>query len=299
MRIVTRGDFDSLISTVLLSLSYDIDDVKISHPAEIQECKFEITSNDILANLPYHSDCGYWFDHHINEDHVANEIEFQGCFKVAPSCSRVIFDYCENIAETRRFEKVVEVADQIDSASLSIEAIKNPHGWFIIDRTLSAFDPKGTLGDFREYFIKLVHWIKTSSLSSILMSDDVQHRIEHVRSEHKLFINALRECSNVDQNVIITDSRSLRYFPNGNRFLIYSLYPNQNVSISIFNRRGTDQSVLFCGHNIFNRGCKTDINELMHKYHGSGRMTAGSCVVPSSDADSVLNEIVSILKTNG
>jgi len=299
MRIVTRGDFDSLISSVLLSLAYDIDDVKISHPSEIQECKFELTSNDILANLPYHKDCGIWFDHHINEDQIAHEIKFEGCFRIAPSCSRVIFDYFEDIQETRRFEKVVEIADQIDSANLTVESIKNPHDWYIIERTLSAFDPKGRLGEFREYFIKLLHWIKTSPLSSILMSDDVQLRIEHVRSEHKLFVNALSECSTVDQNVIITDSRTMRYFPNGNRFLIYTLFPAQNVSVSIFNRRGTDQSVIFCGHNIFNRSCKTEVNELMQKYSGSGRMTAGSCVVSKGNADTVLHEIISILKSNG
>ncbi len=298
MRIVTRGDFDSLISSVLLSLAYDIDDVKITNPAEIQECKFAITSDDIIANLPYHSDCGVWFDHHINEDSVAHKIDFKGCFKIAPSCSRVIFDYLEDVQETRRFEKVVKIADLIDSATLTVESIKNPHGWYILDRTLNAFDPKGRLGDFREYFIKLLQWIKTSPLSSILISDEVQARIEHVRSEHKLFINALQECSTVDKNVIITDSRSLRYFPNGNRFQIYTLFPNQNVSASIFNRRGTDTSVIFCGHNIFNRGCKTDINELMHKYNGSGRMTAGSCVVPSAEADNILKEIVDTLKAN-
>ena len=192
----------------------------------------------------------------------------------------------------------MEIADRVDSANLTVESIKNPHGWFIIERTLNAFDPNGQLGDFREYFIKLVHWIKSSPLSSILMSDDVQIRIEHVRSEHKLFVNALRECSSVDKNVIITDSRNVRYFPNGNRYLIYTLFPGQNVSVSIFNKRGTDQSVIFCGHNIFNRGCKTDINELMQHYNGSGRMTAGSCALPKDEADGVLQEIISTLKTN-
>jgi hypothetical protein len=299
MRIVTRSDFDSLISSVLLSFAFEIDDIKISHPSEIQKGNFEITENDILANLPYNSNCGYWFDHHINEGHIASEAQFQGCFKIAPSCSRIVFEYLENIQGIHRFEKIVEIADQIDSANLSEESIKNPHGWFIIERTLNAFDRKGRLGDFKEYFIKLFQWIKTSSLSTILMSDDVQLRIEHVRSEHKYFINSLLECSSVDENVIITDSRNMRYFPNGNRFLIYTLFPTQNVSVSIFNKRGTDQSVFFCGHNIFNRGCETDINELMQKYNGSGRMTAGSCVVNTKDADRVLKEIIEVLKING
>ena len=299
MRIITRGDFDSLISSVLLSIAYDINDLKISQPSEIQESMIKISENDIVANLPYHKDCGYWYDHHINEDHMAHEIDFKGCFKIAPSCSRVIFDYFTDIDDIHRFESMVQIADQIDSANLSEESITNPHGWFIIDRTLNAFDPKGRLGDFKQYFLNLINWIKNGSLSSILMSDEVQIRIEHVRSEHKVFVNALRECSHVDKNVIITDSRNMRYFPNGNRFLIYTLFPEQNVSLSIFNRRGTDQSVIFCGHNIFNRSCQTNINELMLKYHGSGRLTAGSCVVSQNEAEDVLKEIVTTLISNG
>ena len=68
MRIVTRSDFDSLISAVLLSSVHDIDEIMITNPDEIISNSFEITKNDIITNLPYHSDCGLWFDHHINED---------------------------------------------------------------------------------------------------------------------------------------------------------------------------------------------------------------------------------------
>lgn len=300
MRIVTRGDFDSLISSVLLNLAHDIDDIAIVHPSDVIEDKIEISANDIVANLPYHENCGYWFDHHMNEIEIAREMDFKGHFSVAPSCSRVIFNfYKEKIEEIERFNPVVKVADKIDSAQLSIEDIKNPHGWFIIDRTLHAFDSQGRLGNFREYFIKLMHWITNYSLSEILLADDVQARIEHVRSEHKLFIQAIRECTHVEQNVIVTDSRKLRYFPNGNRYLIYTLYPTQNVSVSIFNRRDSDYSVIFCGHNIFNRTCQTDINQLMQKYDGSGRITAGTCVVHQDEANDVLNRIIDELKENG
>ena len=127
----------------------------------------------------------------------------------------------------------------------------------------------------------------------------MQKRIEHVRSEHKIFIDVLRECSTIDENIIFTDSRNLRYFPNGNRYLIYTLFPNQNVSVSIFNRRNSDISVIFCGHNIFNRNCKTNINELLKKYNGSGRERAGSCIIKQNDADEVLKDIMNTLKING
>ncbi len=300
MRLVTRGDFDGLVCGVILTIALDIETFLLAKPHEIQENIFTFSKNDIIANLPYHSDCGLWFDHHINEVKLAAEIQFKGAFKVAPSCARVIFDYyLPDIPELQRFEKIVEVADKIDSAQLSLEDIKNPHKWFIIERTLHAYDPAGRLGNFQEYFTNMIEWIQTYPLSMILMMDEVQNRIEHVRSEHKIFINALRESSHAEQNVVLTDTRGYDYFPNGNRFLIYTLFPEQNVSLSIFNARGSNQSVIFCGHNIFNKTCTTDVGELMKHYGGSGRLSAGSCVVEQSEADAVYREICDTLIKNG
>jgi len=298
MRIVTRGDFDSLVSAVLLSLTHEIDDVLITNPYSIQT-EVEISENDIIANLPYKEKCGLWFDHHYNESKTAQNIKFNGFFKIAPSCSRVIFQYYHDKNDTHLYEKLVNVADKIDSGQFTVEEIRNPQGWFLVERTLHAFDPKGRLGDFKEYFMNLMEWIKTSSLSEILLADDVQNRIEHVRSEHKLFVNAIRECTHLDENVIITDSREMRFFPNGNRYLIYTMYPEQNVSVSIFNKRNSDLSIIFCGHSIFNKTCNTDINKLLRKYNGSGRMSAGTCVVKQDDADNILNSIIDELKKNG
>ncbi len=300
MRLVTRGDFDGLVCGVILTIALDIDSFLLAKPHEIQENVFSISKNDVIANLPYHSDCGLWFDHHINEVKLAGKINFKGAFKVAPSCSRVVYDYyLKEISELERFEKIVHVADKIDSAQLSLEDIKNPHKWFIIERTLHAYDPNGRLGDFQEYFTDMIEWIKTYSLSTILMMDEVQSRIEHVRSEHKIFINALRESSHTEQNVILTDTREYDYFPNGNRYLIYTLFPQQNVSLSIFNVRGSDQSVIFCGHNIFNKTCRTDVGELMSRYGGSGRLSAGSCAVNRGEADVIYREICQTLIENG
>lgn len=299
MRIVTRGDFDSLISSTLLSSVHNIDDVLLTNPYNINS-NLNINNNDIIANLPFHKNCGLWFDHHANEKKMAENLKFEGCFKIAPSCSRVIFDfYRQQYPEIDGYEKIVQIADKIDSGQFTVEEITNPYGWFLVERTLHAFDPSGRLGDFKEYFVNLIEDIKNNSLSEILLSDDVQIRIEHVRSEHKLFVNALRECTHVDGNVIITDSRNLRYFPNGNRYLIYTMYPDQNVSVSIFNRRNSDLSVIFCGHSIFNRTCKTNINQLLRKYDGSGRKRAGTCIVEQDKADSILTSIIKELKKNG
>ena len=297
MRVVTRGDFDGLVSTVLLSIVHQINDIVLAYPKDIEDKKIAITDNDIIANLPFDERCDLWFDHHINEVDLAAHIDYKGCFKVSPSCARVIYEYYKN-EHLQPFHKLIEIADKIDTADLKIEDLKNPHGWFIVERTLHAYDPLGNLGDFTEYFKKLVQWIKEKPLSEILLSDEVLRRIEHVRNEHVAFMRALKECSRTEENVIISDSRSYDYFPNGNRFLIYTIFPEQNVSVSIFNRRKTDYSVIACGHNIFNRSCSVNIGEMLKKYGGSGRFGAGSVRVSKKEADQLLNEIVAQLKEN-
>ncbi|MBT4201454.1 MAG: exopolyphosphatase, partial [Desulfobacula sp.] len=53
MRLVTRSDFDGLVCAVLLVEKGIVDDYKFVHPKDLQDGKIEITSEDVLANVPY------------------------------------------------------------------------------------------------------------------------------------------------------------------------------------------------------------------------------------------------------
>ena len=88
MRVLYRGDLDGVVCAVILKEVGLCDDVKIAHPRDIQESRVDITSNDIICNLPYHKGCYMWFDHHSSEFDKSNfPIEFNGIVDVAPSAA--------------------------------------------------------------------------------------------------------------------------------------------------------------------------------------------------------------------
>ena len=68
MRLITRADLDGLTSAVLIREMEKIDSIELIHPQDITDKKFIARSGDILANVPYHPDCGLWFDHHLLTD---------------------------------------------------------------------------------------------------------------------------------------------------------------------------------------------------------------------------------------
>ena len=44
MRVITRGDFDGLASTVFLSIMNEVTDISFAHPRDMQEGEVEVTA---------------------------------------------------------------------------------------------------------------------------------------------------------------------------------------------------------------------------------------------------------------
>ena len=78
-------------------------------------------------------------------------------------------------------------------------------------------------------------------------------------------------------NVIISDLRGVDPIYTGNRFMIYSMYPEQNISAWIVNGRGGKGCSAAVGYSILNRTCKVNVGHLMLKYNGGGHEKVGTC----------------------
>lgn len=295
MRIITRGDFDGLVSSVLIAIFEPIDGISFVHPKDMQDGKVDVDRQDILLNLPYHPECGMWFDHHSSEKESA-KAEFNGRFEVAPSCARVVYKYYQEEPDLKKYDELLDITDKIDSAQLTVSDVENPEGWVLLSYTL---DPRTGFTDYRDYFLKLTGWIRTLSLDEIMGMDEVKERCQKVLEEQEAFAAALKKHSRADGNVTITDVRGVKDLPRGNRFLIYTLFPGQNISVRIFDGKKGEFSVIACGHNIFKRDSKTDIGALMKKYGGGGHKGAGTCQTKPDEADRVLGEIVEQMKKDG
>ena len=295
MRILTRGDMDGLTSSVFLSLLEQVREIRFAHPKDVQDGKVPCTEEDIIVNLPFVPGCGMWFDHHASEKSKLAEIgEFKGRFEVAPSTARVIYNHYKD-AKFEKFGELLAETDKLDAAQLSQDDVTDPKDWILLGLTL---DPRTGLGpEFRKYFRWLVEYVKEVSLEKILQHREVAKRCERVLQEQTEFRAFLKKHAAADGNVITTDLRGVRGAPVGNRFLVYTMFPDANVEMRIFAGLG-DTTVVAMGKSIFKRTCKVNLGELAASYGGGGHDGASTCQLPPDTAEKSIADIRDTLQKN-
>lgn len=304
MRLLTRSDFDGLVCGVLLKEAGIIDSWQFVHPKDMQDGIVEVTEDDVLANVPYVPGCGLWFDHHASEqERMDLQGKFKGDSRTAPSAARVVYDYYGGKAKFGRFDDIMTAVDKTDSGQLTVDEISNPQGWIMLGFIM---DPRTGLGRFQDYRIsnyslmeKLIDYCRGMSIQDIMKLPDVQERVKRYNEQTSAFKEMITKHTRVEANVIITDLRGVDTIYTGNRFMIYSLFPEQNISLWVIDGRNKQNCVISLGHSIVNRSSKTNVGSLMLKYGGGGHAMVGTCQVPYADADKVLQEIIVKLKADG
>ena len=301
MRLVTRADLDGLTSAVIIAMKEPIDELLLVHPQDITDKRIEIRGDDVLANLPYHPNAAKWFDHHLLTD--SNEkppAQFEGRYRVAPSAARLVYEYYTekdpDDPALQRLSKLVDETDRLDAAQLTPDDVESPQGYILLGYTI---DSRTGLGNFEEYFRQLVAWLRTSTIEEILEQPEVKRRVDRIRNEQEEFRSLLQRNSFQINNVVVTDLREIERVPAGNRFLVYSLFPEANVSLRVHWGPSHDTVVAAVGHSIFNRTCKTSVGELMSRYGGGGHRGAGTCILPIDKAAEAIDEILYELQANG
>jgi len=303
MRLVTRSDFDGLACAVLLKEVGIVDERLFVHPKDVQDGLVQVTENDILANIPFAEGCGLWFDHHSSEEErLQLKGRFKGDSRPAPSAARVIYDYYAGKTKFDHLEAMMAAVDKADSAQFTIDEILHPQGWVLLSFIM---DPRTGLGRFRDYTISnyqlmddMIEYCRSMSIEEILVLPDVQERVVRYFAQNELYTQMIREHTRTRDNAIITDLRNVDVIYSGNRFLIYSLYPEQNISVWIIDGRNKQNCVFAVGHSIINQTSHTNVGSLMLKYGGGGHKVVGTCQVPNEDTDKVLEELLSVITTN-
>ncbi len=282
MRLVTRSDFDGLACAALLKKAGIIDHWKFAHPKDLQDGLVEIGPDDCLANVPYVEGCGLWFDHHSSE-HERNELEgkYKGESRYAPSCARIIYEYYGAEETFPHLTEMMEAVDKVDAAMLTADEIQKPTGWVLLGYLM---DPRTGLGRWRNFTIsnyvlmeKLIDCCLEMSIEEILDLPDVKERIEIYWEQNDKFIEMVKQYTKVEKDVIISDLRGVDPIYTGNRFLIYSLYPEQNISAWIVSGRGGMGCSCAVGYSVLNKTASIDVGKLMLKYGGGGHKVVGTC----------------------
>jgi nanoRNase/pAp phosphatase (c-di-AMP/oligoRNAs hydrolase) len=301
MRLVTRSDFDGLICAIILKEAEIIDEWVFIHPKDLQDGKFEVSSNDVLANVPYVKGCGLWFDHHASEDYrIGWNQEVKGESRNAPSAARIIYDYYGGKDRFKGFDEMIIGVDKVDSGNLTRDEIINPSGWVLIG---FISDPRTGLGRFRQFGISnyqlmsdLITYCRHKTPEEILALPDIKERVELYNDQVVLFKEMIAGHTRTEGNVIVTDLRGVDTIYSGNRFLVYSLYPEQNVSLWVVDGKQKQNAVIACGYSVLNRTCQANIGQLMLKNGGGGHKMVGTCQVPYEMADQIIKELTDELQ---
>jgi len=303
MRLLTRADFDGLGCAAILKDLGIVNRWEFVNPKDVQDGKVTATSNDILANIPYIEGCKMWFDHHASEaERLTTAVPFEGEARLAPSAARIIYEYYGGADKMPHFEEMIKYVDKVDSADLTQEEILNPAGWvllgFIMDPRTSLGRQNFAVSDF-ELMEKLMDACRTMSIDEILELPDVKERVKVYFEQETLFREMIKKHTVIDENLIITDLRGVAPIYTGNRFLIYSMYPEQNASVWIVDGLNKQNCAIAVGHSIINHSCNTNVGHLMLKYNGGGHHRVGTAQVPYEEAETVLNEIIKYIKSLG
>jgi nanoRNase/pAp phosphatase (c-di-AMP/oligoRNAs hydrolase) len=303
-RLVTRSDMDGLVCAVILKQMDLIDEIIFVHPKDMQDGKIEITSNDIITNLPYYEQAYLVFDHHESELTRNGKAENYIIIPDAPSAARVVYDYYGGADKLPNVSELMMLAvDKADAAQFSVDEILHPEGWELLSFIMDSRTGLGRFRNFRvsnyQLMMDLIDYCIDHDIEDIMKLPDVVERTELYKSYEDKFRMQLEECSIMYNNLIVLDLRDEEIIYPGNRFIMYAVNPEINISIHVLNGFKNQNTVFAIGKSIVNRHSKTNIGELCLKYGGGGHAAAGTCQVDNDKAETILAELIEQINQDG
>ena len=303
MRLVTRSDFDGLACAMMLKDLDMIDEIKFVHPKDVQDGKVELSKRDITTNLPYDPRVALAFDHHESEVDRLKAQETGGKLIIDPnarSAARVVYDYYGGKGTFPRVsEELMDAVDKGDSADFTLEEILHPEGWVLLHYLM---DPRTGLGRFRNFRIsnydlmmQLIDFCMNHTIDEILELPDVKERVVLYFEQADLFTEQLKRIAKMHGKVVVLDLREEEIIHAGNRFMIYALYPEAQISIHVAWGFRKQNTAVMIGKSIINKASKADIGELCLKYGGGGHRNAGTCQLENDEVDAKLPDIIAAL----
>jgi len=305
-RLVTRSDFDGLVCAILLKSIDLIDEIQFAHPKDVQDGTFPITQRDITTNLPYSPDCHMAFDHHLSEairlalDSPTNHV----IDPTVASAARVVYDY---YGGARTFpnvsDEMMTAVDKADSAQFTFEEILEPKGWVLMSYLMDARTGLGRFRDFRisnyQLMMKLIDFCAEHTVEEILELPDVRERLELYHAHTEKAREQIGRCSTAYGSLVVLDLRKEESIFATNRFTIYALHPECNISMHVMWGVKQKNTVFAIGNSILNRTSKVNIGELCLTYGGGGHANAGTLQVSNEQAESTRAELIARINAIG
>ncbi len=303
-KLITRNDFDGIVCAMLLKSIGVVEEIMFAHPKDVQDEKVDVSGGVITANLPYVNGVHMAFDHHLSEVLRVGRKDKHVIDPCALSAARVVYNY---YGGAKRFTninpEILDAVDKADSANYTEEEILNPSGWVLLNFIM---DPRTGVGRFSEFnrsnsdvMRDLIDICKDTPIERIMELPDIKERTEMYFAHQKDFESQLRKCTKIHSKLAIIDLRNEEIIYTGNRFLIYALYPDVNVSMHIIWGKEKKNTVFAVGKSIINRTSSANIGELMLKYGGGGHIAAGTCQVDNGTAEEIKDILIEEITEDG
>lgn len=305
-RLITRSDMDGLVCGVLLKEKGLINDVTFAHPKDMQDGLVDVGPGDITTNLPYTEGVHLAFDHHDSElERLGEAPDNYIVDPDAPSAARVVYNYFGGADAFPGISgDMMEAVDKADSADFTKDDILNPTGWVLLSFIMDARTGLGRFRDFNisnyQLMMQLIdHCREHQSINEILELPDVKERVELYRQHQDKAKEQLERCAQVHDNLVVLDLRNEDTIWATNRFMIYALFPQCNISMHVMWGKNKQNTVFAVGKSILNRTSNTNVGSLMLEYGGGGHEAAGTCQVDNLRADEVREELIRRITEDG
>jgi nanoRNase/pAp phosphatase (c-di-AMP/oligoRNAs hydrolase) len=122
---------------------------------------------------------------------------------------------------------------------------------------------------------------------------EVAARCQRIRDEQEKLRQLVLARTTMKGNVIYCDLRGVKEIPDGNRFLVFTLFPEGNIQVKVADdSQRENTTAISVGYNIFNPTSNVNVGELLKKYGGGGHKVVGSSRVPNEQAERAIKEII-------
>ncbi len=296
-RLITRADFDGVVCGGLFLELDLIDSVVFAEPREMQTGEFLVRPNDITANLPYVPGVHHCFDHHSSEVRRVGAQTNLTIDPLAPSAARVIYAH---YGGANAFPKIspdlINAVDKADSAQFDEQDILSPDGWVLINFIL---DPRTGLNNAATFSVAndrfledMMVYCRHHPVEELLKIPDVAERVAVFWKNEEHYELQLRRRTTLSENIAIVDFRGEEKIFAGNRFTVYALNPECNMSMMLIPNRDDETVTIAVGKSILKRTSNANLGGILLDFGGGGHAAAGTCLAPTGKVDEIAAAIV-------
>ena len=299
-QLVTKCDIDGLLSGIFLKEMNLIEQISFCSPRDIEKGVVEISSDKITAGLPYQKNVHLAFDSYTGS-HGTEKIEENRIVDASmPSTSRVIFNHYGRKNFKAVPGELINAVDKGISADVTVDEILYPRGWTLLTYLIDWRTGLDRSADFSisttRLIEKLTDWCRKYTVWEVLDLPDVEERLEHYFSCTESYKSQILHCSTVYNNLVVVDLRDEAVIYPGNRFMIYALFPECNISLQITSQSNGEKTVFAAGKSFIDKSLAIDVGKIMKTCGGGGHANAGTCETDNEFATDVFNVLVKSLR---